>query len=145
MKGQISLEFILIFSALLMIFAGISVSFYQTGRADSDEGMQLADAKRAAILLVNALNSVYLEGVGARQTVEYWAPPAQFCWVNENGRLALRLDLGFDVLISPSLLPADNLVRGWIENTSEYSFHRTTIRYVSPDNLYVSDRIVRNA
>jgi hypothetical protein len=145
MRGQISIEFILIFSALLMLFAGISVNFYQKGRTDLEEGAQLADARRAATLLVDALNSVYSEGIGARQTVEYWVPATSFSWENENGRWVLRVDLGFDTLIFPSLLPAENLLQGRIENSPQRSLHQTTFRYVGPDNLYVSDRILERA
>jgi hypothetical protein len=145
MRGQISIEFILIFSALLMVFAGISMVLYQRGKEDLEEGVRLADARRAATLLVNALNSVYSEGIGARQTVEYWVPAAGFSWENENNRWTLRVDLGFDILTFPSLLPAENFLQGRIENSSQRSLHRTTFRYVGPDNLYVSDQILKRA
>ncbi len=145
MRGQISIEFILIFSALLMLLAGTSMNLYQRGRTDLEEGAQLADARRAATLLVNALNSVYSEGIGARQTVEYWAPAAGFGWENKNGRWALRMDLEFDTLVFPSLLPAENFLQGGIENSVQRSLHRTTFRYAGPDNLHVSDRILERA
>jgi hypothetical protein len=145
MRGQISIEFILIFSALLMIFAGTSMVLYQRGKTDLEEGGSLSDARRAATLLINALNSVYSEGVGARQTVEYWVPPVEFSWENENGRWVLRLDLGFDTLRYPSLLPAENLLQGRMENSPQRSLHQTTFRYAGPDNLYVSDRILERA
>jgi hypothetical protein len=142
MRGQISIEFIFIFSALLMLFAGTSINLYQRGRTDLDKVNQLSDARRAATLIVNALNSVYSGGIGSRQTVEYWMPPSFFAWENDNGRWALRLSLGSEVLTFPSLLPAENFLQGKFENSNQRALHRTVFNYVSLDNLYISDSIL---
>ncbi len=73
-RGQLSIEFIIVLAGLLIILGSITLPMYERARGDAQKSVNLADAKEAATALANALNTVYAGGVGARQTVEYWLP-----------------------------------------------------------------------
>ena len=74
MRGQLSIEFMVVFTGILLIVASVTYPLYQRARADAEKLTVLSDAREAANILANALNSVYAGGPGSRQTVEYWLP-----------------------------------------------------------------------
>lgn len=57
-----------------MILGSISIPLYNSSRDDAQRLVDIADAREAATTLANALNTVYSDGVGSKQTVEYWLP-----------------------------------------------------------------------
>ncbi|MEM2289095.1 MAG: hypothetical protein QXG14_01685 [Candidatus Hadarchaeales archaeon] len=141
MRGQVSIEFLFIFSALLMVFAGISMSTYQRGRGDLEEVLGLMEARGAATTLVNALNSVYCDGPGARQTVYYCVPegasillyPKENVWV-------LAVVLGSENVELPTLLNKKLPISGgWVSGRR----HRTSFRFENVGNgILISDNVL---
>jgi hypothetical protein len=73
-SGQFSVEFIVIITFLVIALATITLPMYARARGDAQNSSDLADARKAASTLANALNTVYADGVGSRQTIEYWLP-----------------------------------------------------------------------
>jgi hypothetical protein len=73
-SGQFSVEFIIIIAFLVIALATITIPMYTRARGDAQNSSDLADAREAASTLANALNTVYADGVGSRQTIEYWLP-----------------------------------------------------------------------
>jgi len=73
-SGQFSVEFMIIIAFLLIALATISLPMYNRARADAQRASDLADAREAASTLANALNTIYADGVGSKQTIEYWLP-----------------------------------------------------------------------
>lgn len=74
MKGQLSMEFMIVFVGMLMIVATVTYPLYDKARADAEKMTTLSDAREAANTLANALNTLYAAGPGSKQTVEYWLP-----------------------------------------------------------------------
>ena len=74
MKGQLSVEFLIVFVGMMMIVATVTYPLYDKARADAEKMTKLSDAREAANTLANALNALYAAGPGSRQTVEYWLP-----------------------------------------------------------------------
>jgi len=135
MKGQFSIEFIVVLSGLLLILATVTMPMYDQARADADKISKLADTREAANTLANALNTVYASGVGSKQTVEYWLPKGvvsvSFVDGTEN-RVDVKIELGLEsdnVVQISTILPSKNYVAvsGSIENYG--GLHRTTLRY----------------
>lgn len=73
-SGQFSVEFMVVIAFLLIALATISLPMYNRARADAQRASDLADAREAASALANALNAVHADGVGSKQTIEYWLP-----------------------------------------------------------------------
>ena len=73
-SGQFSVEFMIIIAFLLIALATISLPMYNRARADAQRASDLADAREAASALANAFNTIYADGVGSKQTIEYWLP-----------------------------------------------------------------------
>jgi len=73
-RGQLSIEFIVVISGLLIILAAITMPMYNEARADAEKVSKLADAREAADKIANAINTVYAAGVDSKRTVEYWLP-----------------------------------------------------------------------
>lgn len=139
MRGQLSIEFIIVLSGLLLIIATVSMPMYNSARADAEKISKLADAREAAVTLVNATNTVYAAGVGSKQTIEYWLPQGvvsvSFVGGTEN-RLDVRIELNLesDNLVQVSTLLSENedyaKVSGSIQISSNYRVrHRTTLRH----------------
>lgn len=74
MRGQLSIEFLIVITGLFIIVAVVTLPLYDRARADAEKVSTLADAREAANTIANALNTVYAGGVGSKQTVEYWLP-----------------------------------------------------------------------
>ena len=73
-SGQFSVEFIIIIAFLVIALATITIPMYARARGDAQNSSDLADAREAASILANALNTVYADGVGSKQTIECWLP-----------------------------------------------------------------------
>ena len=153
MRGQLSIEFIIVLSGLLLIVATISMPMYNSARADAEKISKLADVREAANTLVNATNTVYAAGVGSKQTIEYWLPQGvvsvSFVSGTEN-RLDVRIELNLesDNLIQTStILPSETyagenyvVVSGSILTSPNFRVHhRTTLSY-SYDASYAQPR-----
>ncbi len=142
MKGQLSLEFMIVFVGLLLIVGSITYPLYETSRNKAERLNTLAEARKAATLLATALNSVYAGGPGSRQTVEFWLPRGvvniEMNTLNDgvvtsdgavqpNGRIDVQVFFDFNgdenwdntrdsVVIVETLLPS-----AWDENGNERS------------------------
>jgi hypothetical protein len=88
LKGQLSIEFLAVLAAFLIVAATIAMPMYLQASADADRLSKISEAKKAATIMANVLNNVYAMGPGSRLTVEYYLPP---------GVLAIRLG-GYDEL-----------------------------------------------
>jgi len=73
-SGQFSVEFMIIIAFLLIALATITIPMYDRARADAQRASDLADARGTASILANALNIVYADGAGSKQTIGYWLP-----------------------------------------------------------------------
>ncbi len=137
MRGQLSIEFIIVLSGLLLIIATVTMPMYNSARADAEKISKLADAREAANTLVNATNTVYAAGVGSRQTIEYWLPQGvvsvSFVSGTENCldvRIELNLESDNAVQVSTLLSEDGDYVKvsGSIQINSSYRVrHRTTL------------------
>ncbi|MFH1821882.1 MAG: hypothetical protein ABH852_05545 [Methanobacteriota archaeon] len=74
MKGQLSIEFMIVFTGLLIIFATITMPLYNQSRLDAEKVTKIAEAREAANALVGALNTIYASGPGSKLTIEYSLP-----------------------------------------------------------------------
>lgn len=74
LRGQSSIEFLIVISCLLIVLGSVSIPLYNRSRDDAQWLVDTSDAREAAITLANALNTIYADGIGSRQTVEYWLP-----------------------------------------------------------------------
>jgi len=162
LRGQLSVEFIVVISGLLIILAAVTMPMYNQARADAEKISKLADARQAANKLVNAINVVYATGVGSRQTVEYWLPPGvvsvSFVDGVEN-RVDIRIELNLEsdnVMQVSTILPSTSyenhvMISGFILTSSNYRvLHRTTLRhdydigYAQPRQIVLSDEIIES-
>ena len=145
MRGQLSVEFIVVISGLLIILAAVTIPMYNQARADAEKVSKLADAREAANTLANAINTVYATGVGSRQTVEYWLPPGvvsvSFIDGAEN-RADVRIELNLEsdnlVQVSTILPSRDDENRVIVDNENfdvGSGLHRVTFTYEYSDNL----------
>lgn len=99
MRGQLSIEFIIVLSGLFLIVATVSMPMYNSARADAEKISKLAYAREAANTIANALNTVYASGVGSKQTVEYQLPEGVFSISFVNGaenRVDVRIVLNLE-------------------------------------------------
>lgn len=74
LKGQLSMEFMIVFVGMLMIAASVTYPLYDDARAGADKLNKLLEGRNAAAKLANALNVLYAGGPGSKQTVEYSLP-----------------------------------------------------------------------
>lgn len=74
MRGQLSIEFLIVLTGMLLILATVTIPLSDQARADAEKITKLADAREAANTIANALNTVYAGGVGSKQAVEYRLP-----------------------------------------------------------------------
>ena len=66
------MEFMIVFTGLLVVVAAVTLPMYNRSRADAEKLTTLAEAREAANSLANAVNTVYAGGPGSRLTIEYW-------------------------------------------------------------------------
>ena len=74
-KGQLSLEFIIVLTGLLLVVATVTMPVYDQSRSDAEKVTKLSEAREAANILAGALNNLYAGGPGSRVAVEYSLPP----------------------------------------------------------------------
>ena len=77
MRGQLSIEFMIVLTGFLIIAATISMPIYNQARSDAEKMTKLSEAREAANILANALNSTYASGPRSKITIEYSLPKAQ--------------------------------------------------------------------
>lgn len=132
MRGQLSIEFMIVFTGMLLIVASVTYPLYNRSRADAEKLAALLDSREAATVLANAINSVYAGGPGAKQTVEYWLPKGVVgisanpsVDISRKGRMDVVIELDFNgdwvwdnttdsTIVTPTLLPSQ-----WHENGDE--------------------------
>lgn len=73
-RGQLSIEFLIVFTGLLIVVATVTMPTYNQARSDAEKIAKLSEAREAANTLANALNTVYANGPGSKLTIEYWLP-----------------------------------------------------------------------
>jgi hypothetical protein len=145
MRGQLSIEFLVVISGLLIIVAVVTMPLYNQARADADRVTRLADAREAVNTIVNALNTVYAGGVGARQTVEYRLPNGvlSISFVDgEENRVDVRIKLNLrtdNVVRVGTILPSRGDKHRVIVDNENFKvasgLHRMTFTYKFSDNL----------
>ncbi|MEM3723628.1 MAG: class III signal peptide-containing protein [Candidatus Hadarchaeales archaeon] len=140
MRGQLSLEFMVVFTGMLLIVASVTYPLYNQAKEEAEKLTKLSEAKEALNTIVNAVNMVYAGGPGSRQTVDYWLPRGVLHLyltvdrdgiavpnksVAKNGRLDAQIFFDFDgngewdntwdsVVLADTLLPSR-----WFENGSQ--------------------------
>ncbi len=145
MRGQLSIEFIVVVTGLLIIIAAITMPMYSQARADAERVSKLADAREAANTLTNAINMVYAAGVGSRQTAEYWLPEGVVSVSFVDGAenrvdVKIELDLESDNAVQVStILPSRNDENRVIVDNENFDvgsgLHRMTFTYEFSGNL----------
>ncbi len=73
-KGQLSIEFMIVFVGVLTITGAVTYPLYNQASDAARKINRLAEARDAATSIANALNMVYAAGPGSKQNVEYWLP-----------------------------------------------------------------------
>lgn len=73
-RGQFSIEFIVVFGALVMIVATTTIPLYQNSRGSVGKIKNMTLAKETADKFVHSINSAYIEGPGAKKTINYTLP-----------------------------------------------------------------------
>ncbi len=73
-KGQVSVEYLLVILVILVIFGSISIPLVQNSISSSMGISQVSDAKTAVSSIANAVNVVYANGPGAKRTVSVYIP-----------------------------------------------------------------------
>jgi hypothetical protein len=111
LKGQLSMEFMIVFVGMLMIAGAVTYPLYYQASDAAKKINKLAEAREAATTMANALNLVYASGPGSKQTVEYWLPKGVVNVdmhldgdgvatlderVSANGKMDVRVKLDFD-------------------------------------------------
>ena len=145
MRGQLSIEFMIVLTGLLLIVATVTMPLYEQARADATRMNELTSAKEAINDIANALNTVYAGGVGSRQTIEYWLPndviSISFVEGDEN-RLDVEMKLNSEnAMRATTILPwrtDENQVVVDNENFSlTQGLHRMSFTYLYQDHLRV--------
>ncbi len=164
-RGQLSIEFIVVISGLLIILAATTMPMYNQARVEAEKVSKLADAREAAGEITNALNTVYAAGVGSKQTVEYRLPEGVvkiYANVNVDGiettdndvapdnRMDVQIWLDLDgngewdnkreaIILLDTILPSENnenrVVVGDENFKDDSGLHITTFTYEYKDGL----------
>ncbi len=72
MRGQAAVEYLLIFSAVLVIFAAVTFGqMINPGKEAGTDTLHLSQARSAADAIAGAINSVYSNGKGAVKSVSF--------------------------------------------------------------------------
>ena len=74
LRGQLSIEFMIVLTGLLIVVATVTMPIYNQARFDAEKMTKLTEAREAANTLANALNNLYASGPGSKLTIEYWLP-----------------------------------------------------------------------
>lgn len=128
-KGQFSIEFIIVLGVLLVIISTVSLPLYSNSRDSVEEIKGMSLARNAANKLAYSINMVYVEGPGAKKTVEYTLPEGI-----ENIKISNSEDYEnyAEVLIHSS---------GWVDDNSVSvktllsSGNRLAVVFVNPENI----------
>ena len=155
-SGQFSIEFLIVLGVLLTIVASVTMPLYDSAEYDANQISSLVDAREAGITIARTLNTVYSNGIGSRQTIEYRLP-ARIIEIrigeNVDGTDTEPVDNHVDVqiflnweddntIVVHTLLPSTNyanwagypLIDSNLENTAGQ--HRIVVEYKLPDGLH---------
>ena len=134
-----------VFTAMLLIIATVTMPLYESSRADAEKILKLADTREAANAIVNTLNTVYAGGVGSKQTVEYWLPEDVLSISFVNGtenRVDVRIVLNLksdNVLQVNTILPSRSDENRIIVDNENFilnpGFHRMSFEYKYSGNM----------
>ena len=115
MKGQVAVEYLVLFGAFLALFG--AVIWPQAIRPSQETATKLSSLSRARMLadsLAEAINSVYARGPGSRQTFLFTLEES--CrislerWITENGTLkVVRVESGGENFMTPVRYLSENL------------------------------------
>lgn len=93
MRGQSAIEYLLIFAAVLVIFAIITLGEMVNPTAEAGrDTLYLSQARSAADAIAGAVNSVYANGQGATKSVGFSIDQSWSLQLTEN-RLTISLDI----------------------------------------------------
>jgi len=74
LRGQFSIEFLMVLGVLLMILGSIAVPMFNRARGSAEKVVDLAKARDAAGKIAGVLDAVYSCGVGSKKMAEYDLP-----------------------------------------------------------------------
>jgi len=93
MRGQSAIEYLLIFSAVLVVFAVITLGEMVTPTAEAGrDTLYLSQARSAADAIAGAVNSVYANGQGATKSVGFSIDQSWSLQLTEN-KLTISLEI----------------------------------------------------
>ncbi len=104
MKGQISIEYLIIFVILLILFTNVSIDLMNSSM-ESTLSLQKEEMLNTAKILINdAVESMRYQGSGARRTIQLRAPPNCYYTITAN---QITATCGTDSkLLGPATLPS---------------------------------------
>lgn len=73
-KGQVSVEYLLVILVILVIFGSISIPLVQNSISSSMDISKTSDISTAVNSIANAVNVVYSNGPGAKRTLSVYIP-----------------------------------------------------------------------
>ncbi len=100
MRGQLSVEFIIVLTGMLLVVAAVSMPMHSQARSDAEKMTKLSEAREAANTLAGALNNLYAGGPGSRVSIKYSLP---------QGVVSVRM-CGYEHVEVDGLLSADEIV-----------------------------------
>jgi len=93
MRGQSAIEYLLIFSAVLVVFAMVTLGEMVNPTADAGrDTLYLSQARSAADAIAGAVNSVYANGQGATKSVGFSIDQSWSLQLTEN-KLTISLEI----------------------------------------------------
>ena len=93
MRGQSAVEYLLIFSAVLVIFAVVTLGqMINPAQEAGRDALYLSQARSASDAIAGAVNSVYANGQGATKSVSFFIDQSWSLQLTEN-KLTIILDI----------------------------------------------------
>jgi len=73
-RGQLSLEFLLLLAVIFTFLSTTTMPIYEDSKALAREFTQRRDARDATEKIARGLETAYMNGSSAKETVNYWLP-----------------------------------------------------------------------
>jgi hypothetical protein len=89
MKGQLTVEFLIILAAMLLIFSAVSLDLMTFSLENAFETQNSEYMRAANLTLTASANSIFLQGPGAKKTI-YLRAPADCDYVVESTDIVLE-------------------------------------------------------
>lgn len=122
MRGQSAVEYLLIFSAVLVIFAVVTIGQMINPTQEAGRDMlYLSQARSAADAIAGAVNSVYANGQGATKSVGFTIDQSWSLQLTEN-KLTISLEISSGTKNAES-----NLRYGFTDNLQNLSTGTYTV------------------